>query len=215
MDVYLLRHGKTEWNDHGWFQGSTDVPLAEEGRQQAIEAAKMIREAGITFDRVISSPLSRAKETACLVSGVPEGELQIEERIREMTFGLFEGTNFFSPDYPGWEKAERPFNGLFEDPEHYDPPEGGESFPEFLGRTGSFLEDLKALSADETAPSSVLVVAHGAAIRAILLHLQEQKLASFWNIRVPNCRLYHFAIDGDTVRECPDPLGLPPAEAWT
>ena len=91
MRLYLLRHGQTDWNAAHKLQGQTDVPLNETGLKQAREEAKRREEAGITFDRVFSSPLSRAKETARIVSGLPEEEIQTDPRIMEMSFGVDDG----------------------------------------------------------------------------------------------------------------------------
>ena len=70
--IYLLRHGQTELNKQNLMQGQCDHPLNEQGRLQARNAGKVIRDSGLKFDRVFSSPLRRAVETgeiALCVSG--------------------------------------------------------------------------------------------------------------------------------------------------
>ena len=62
MKIYLVRHGRTHWNDLGLAQGLKDVPLNEEGINSAKELAKDIK--NLKIDKCISSPLSRAKDTA-------------------------------------------------------------------------------------------------------------------------------------------------------
>lgn len=66
MPLAFIRHGQTEWNKQGLLQGSTDIPLNDTGRQQAREAVAMLD--GWAWDVVVSSPLSRARETAQIVA---------------------------------------------------------------------------------------------------------------------------------------------------
>ena len=68
-EIWLVRHGETGKNRMHTLQGSMDEPLSEIGRRQAREAAAEFRERGIFFDRVISSPLDRAIETAEIITG--------------------------------------------------------------------------------------------------------------------------------------------------
>lgn len=69
MEIYILRHGTTVWNKEHRIQGNTDIPLDPVGVEMARQTGARLREAGIRFDRVWSSPLSRAYETALLVTG--------------------------------------------------------------------------------------------------------------------------------------------------
>ena len=65
MKIYIIRHGQTEWNKSGRLQGQTDIALNENGKELAVKVGYALKE--ISFDRVISSPLARAVETAQLV----------------------------------------------------------------------------------------------------------------------------------------------------
>lgn len=85
----FLRHGQTDWNLEGRIQGHTDIPLNATGRAQAAAAAARLVGAGVT--RAVTSPLSRARETAEIVAdhlGVP---LEIDADLKERAFGAFEG----------------------------------------------------------------------------------------------------------------------------
>ena len=66
MKIYTVRHGQTEWNKKGLYQGKTDVPLNEEGKKQAMLVKEKLKDKKI--DLIISSPLKRAKETAEIIS---------------------------------------------------------------------------------------------------------------------------------------------------
>ena len=64
MDIYLLRHGETDWNKKQLLQGHTDIPLNERGRAQVEDTVRRLRALDMRMDAVVSSPLKRARETA-------------------------------------------------------------------------------------------------------------------------------------------------------
>lgn len=87
--IILLRHGVTDWNDGGRFQGHADIPLNDAGRQQARAARELLGGAGIT--RAVSSDLSRASETAQLITAGWGVDLQSDARLREVNVGSWAG----------------------------------------------------------------------------------------------------------------------------
>lgn len=86
MNIYVLRHGQTDYNLEGKFQGQVDVPLNENGITQAKEVAKEL--SCIKFDKVFSSPLKRAMQTARFST---TNQIKIDHRIIERSFGKLEG----------------------------------------------------------------------------------------------------------------------------
>jgi phosphoserine phosphatase len=89
MRLYLIRHGETDWNRYGFYQGTSDIPLNERGRAQAAALAERL--AGVRFDGAYTSPLQRARDTALTVIGerrVPVVELP---ELRELSYGLWQG----------------------------------------------------------------------------------------------------------------------------
>ena len=86
MKVYVLRHGETDYNKEGIFQGQNDIDLNKKGIQQAKITAESLK--NIYFDKVYVSPLKRAIETAKIVTN---NELEIDNRIKERSFGKLEG----------------------------------------------------------------------------------------------------------------------------
>lgn len=88
-DVYLVRHGETEWHAENRYAGLSDVPLTERGRAQARELARWAAGAGLT--RVLSSDLSRARDTARVAADAAGLALEIDARVREVDFGRAEG----------------------------------------------------------------------------------------------------------------------------
>jgi broad specificity phosphatase PhoE len=84
-----LRHGATDWNRQGLFQGRTDNPLNADGLKQAHEAAAMLR--GLGISRIVASPLVRAARTAEIIAEAIAVPLAIDEGIIEFDFGSLEG----------------------------------------------------------------------------------------------------------------------------
>ena len=87
--LVLWRHGRTAWNELGRVQGQTDIPLDDLGREQAREAAARL--ASLNPCWIVSSDLSRATETADALAAITGLEVQLDPRLREMTFGIREG----------------------------------------------------------------------------------------------------------------------------
>ena len=102
-----MRHGKTDWNVKHKLQGKTDIPLNDEGRRMAENAGKQYSD--IHFDVCYCSPLCRAKETAEIALKGRNIPIITDDRLQEMGFGVFEGTenSFQIPDCP--------INVLFQD----------------------------------------------------------------------------------------------------
>lgn len=88
-EFFFLRHGQTDWNLQGRFQGHADVPLNETGLSQAHSAAGRLSDQGIEL--VICSPLIRALKTAAIVAERIRRPLRVDSRLMERTFGSFEG----------------------------------------------------------------------------------------------------------------------------
>lgn len=172
MKIYLMRHGETDANRSKVLQGQSDYPLNDRGKEQARAAAKEL--AGISFDRIYSSPLVRAVETGELASGVGRKEFLLDDRIREIGFGEAEGKPFAS--------LGEGFAAFFGAPESYRPRNGAESFESLIARTGNFLEEIKT-EEDET----VLILSHGAAIHAMLLYIGGYGVDKFWSVNIGNC----------------------------
>ncbi|OKO88575.1 phosphoglycerate mutase [Bradyrhizobium sp. NAS80.1] len=86
---YGLRHGATNWNREGRFQGRTDNPLNEDGLGQAHAAADVLR--GIGISRIVSSPLVRALKTAEIIGAAVAVPVEVDPGIIEFDFGSFEG----------------------------------------------------------------------------------------------------------------------------
>lgn len=170
----LIRHGQTDWNAQRRLQGSTDIPLNDVGRGQAREAVAAL--SVYEWDAVVSSPLSRAAETADLIAAGLG--LSVVRRVPELTerdFGPAEGLQA-GPEL----EALRTPDGFH----------GAESDDEAAGRGLGALEAL----AEEFRGSRVLVVAHGTLIRLSLGRAIGRTLQSIDNA-VLNLA-HHHAVHG-------------------
>ena len=85
MDIYLIRHGETDWNKTKRLQGVTDIPLNAYGIELAEKTAEGLKD--VPFDRIYTSPLIRAKETAQIILGTRQIPLLEDPRIKEIGFG--------------------------------------------------------------------------------------------------------------------------------
>jgi broad specificity phosphatase PhoE len=99
-DLWLIRHGETEWSRSGAHTGRTDLPLTDRGRERAKVLGGLLK--GRRFTLVLTSPMERARET-CRLAGYGEGAI-IEPNLREWDYGDFEGrtTNEIRKERPGW-----------------------------------------------------------------------------------------------------------------
>ena len=100
VELWLVRHGETEWSLSGKHTSRTDVSLTEHGRQRAVELREYL--AGRKFDRVMVSPMVRARET-CAIAGYGDVAL-VDEGLREWDYGVYEGrtTAEIGAEIPGW-----------------------------------------------------------------------------------------------------------------
>ena len=159
--LYIMRHGRTDWNVRHKLQGRTDIPLNDEGRMMAAEAGKQYSD--IHFDICYSSPLFT------------------DDRLVEMGFGVYEGIeNSFAID-------DCPINTLFKKPEKYVTVEGGESFEELFARTGEFIDNV--VMPQVNSGKDILIVGHGAMNCSIIAKFRGTPLDKFWDGMTDNCQV--------------------------
>ena len=178
--LYIIRHGKTDWNELHKLQGRTDIPLNAEGRLMAEKAR--IEYADVHFDVCYCSPLIRAKETAEILLKGREIPIITDQRLVEMSFGIYEGTeNCF-------EIPNCPIKTLFLQPEKYvTPVEGGESLEQLFARTGEFLREVVNPQVEQG--KDILIVGHEAMNSSIVCQVRGIPISKFWSAGIENCKL--------------------------
>jgi len=189
MELYIIRHGRTEWNDQQKIQGHSDIPLNETGRAQALETAQKL--AGIAFDKVYTSPLLRASETAELATGLSYEQMIIEPRVSELSFGVMEGKRL--------DELPEDFYSSFAQQEIYTARYDAEPLDSLLERCTSFL---KELAANHGAQERIAVFTHGGTIRALLCCMEPFPHEDFWKVRVENCAILRAMVDENGYHLC-------------
>lgn len=180
MELYIIRHGETVWNAKGLLQGKQDIELNQNGIEAAVNFGKQV--SGLCFDRIYCSPLKRAVKTAELIRGELSGVINStvdsvpivrEERLRELSFGDCEGT-----DFRCWKDPECKYHWFFDDPSKYEPPANGESLLDLCERTKNFIQTEIEPNVDSF--SRIMIVAHGALNAGIMTYLENRDLSHFW-----------------------------------
>lgn len=161
MNIFFVRHGQTEWNELGKFQGSKDSPLTKIGILQAEKLGVKLAEENFVFDKVYSSPMGRAFSTAKIIT---QNKVIIEtiDEFKEISVGDMEGIPFteFENLFP------TEYYNFFNDPENYVPTAiNGESFPSLMARVQL---GLKKIIDFNKADANILIVTHGITLKAIL-----------------------------------------------
>ena len=181
LRLLLVRHGETEWNRVSRFQGGIDVPLNDNGRAQAQQAAEFLKDVPIDF--AISSPMLRPKETAeIILQPHPNVQLELQEEFREINHGLWEGKleSEIKQEYPDllrqWQVA----------PETVQMPEG-ENLQQVWDRAVACWDAIaQSVGVSDTELKTGLVVAHDAINKVILCHVLSLSPASIWCIKQGN-----------------------------
>jgi alpha-ribazole phosphatase len=187
--LLLCRHGQTGFNASLRFQGQMDEPLSDLGRQQAKLLARRL--AGEPVGAAYASDLERARETAELALAGRPVPLRLDERLREIAFGRWEGMTFaeIKDKYPDDVAARE------RDRVHYAIP-GGESLQQLGERVRGFLEDVLPQHEGQ----HLLVIAHGGTVNAILSTLLNIPMTSWWRLRNHNANMSTLNFTPDGVR---------------
>lgn len=190
MEIYIIRHGETVWNEKKLLQGSTDIELNENGRQLAGETGRNLEET--YFDKIYSSPLIRAYETACLIRGHRNIPIIRDDRIRELSFGEKEGQNFSEL----LEDENTSFQYFFKKPELYRAPVKGESLEHICERAKDFLKNVVEPQRNEW--ERIMIVAHGAMNKAMMCHIKQHGIDKYWSGGLQkNCNVIIVNLDED------------------
>jgi len=189
--IYYIRHGETAWNAEGRFQGSQDIPLNDLGRRQAADAGGILTDlfardgrnrSSLTF---VASPLSRARSTMELVRGVlklPTGSYAVDDRLREIGYGRWEGATLAQM------QASDPelFAARLSDKWTIPPPDG-ESYASVQARVSDWYNQLR---------SDTVAVAHGGTARALMVALGVETSDSAADLTIEQGAVYVFGDGG-------------------
>lgn len=173
--LIVIRHGETEWNLQGRWQGHDDSPLTENGIQQTRALAKSLASCDATA--LYSSDLGRTIQTSEIISEKTGLEIILEPRIRERHLGVFQGltTSEMASQFPEYYKAYKVSGAGYRVP-------GGESKRDRYERSIACFNELAAKHKGET----ILVVTHGGVLNALFRHvvglsLDAPRYFHIWN----------------------------------
>ena len=186
--IYYIRHGQTEWNALGRFQGSQDIPLNELGREQAAHAGDILKDLLSQHERgsdrlsFVSSPLGRARSTMEAVRSqleLPPEDYLLDDRLREIGYGHWEGSTLAE------QEASHPeiFAARQTDKWGMPPPEG-ESYASVQLRMRDWYEGLTG---------DTVAVAHGGTARALMVALDVQTIAAAADLPIEQGAVYVFS----------------------
>jgi alpha-ribazole phosphatase/probable phosphoglycerate mutase len=177
VQLMLIRHGVTDWNEQRKYIGSTDLGLSPKGKEQAKATSGRLQNESV--DAIFSSKTKRALETAQIIAQNHPLEINALSSLNEVDFGKWEGMTFNEiekkwPSFlPRWLKNEE---GL--------PPEG-ESMGLFRKRVESGVEKILARNIE----GNIIVVAHAGTIKLFLRYLMGFELSLIWKMNTDSCSI--------------------------
>ena len=185
-ELYVVRHGETEWSANGRHTSVTDLPLTERGEQQAKLLIGHLQPAD--FGLVLSSPRRRARDTAELAGFTDEHEPQLDEDLAEWSYGEYEGRTSaeIQEEVPGWTIWS-----------HATP--GGESADQVAARLDRVVARVRSSGVERA-----ICFAHGHSLRALAMRWLGFDLTLG----------VHFPLDTSTVSVLGEEKGLPALERW-
>ena len=180
MKFYFARHGQTDWNTLRKVQGTTDIPLNENGIRQAYQLCDYLKENSISFTKIYSSYQTRAVQTAEIAAEQFNTGYETVKGLEEMNLGLFEGhtwdeiLSMYAEEFELWQADRR-----------YSTSPGGESYQMVLERVFQALDYILEQN-DAASEGNVLIITHGAVIMTLLAVLRDVPFEQALTIRVDN-----------------------------
>lgn len=190
--LFIFRHGQTDWNTEKRMQGWQDVPLNKNGIQQAEQLAKML--APVNLDLIVSSPLSRALKTANIVAASNNTKIILNENLKERNVGVFQGKIVRMTDNPdelqmdlSQEKLVMPTNKMLDDDFR---PQNGESRNDLRKRASQAIINI----AKNTDANKIGISTHAGVISAIVMSILGDKCET---VHTPNTGYITLNWDGE------------------
>ena len=182
--LILIRHGETDWNVEGRYQGQSDVPLNDRGRRQSAELAAVLREREPSV--IYCSDLRRAGESAEILGRALGLCVYQDSRLREIHLGSWEGMLF--------EDIQTKFSELLKlrklDPRTVSAP-GGETVEQVQIRVMAAIRDIVERHPNET----VAIVSHGLPLAILIAHDQDRPIEEVWDLIPQNSTLFAMSVE--------------------
>lgn len=193
MRAILVRHGQTEWNKTGKFQGHSDVPLDEVGRGQVeATAAYLAKE---KLEAIYASDLSRAKDTAKAIAAHHGLEPICDRRLRELNMGKWEGLDFNTV----YSQYRQEYDAWYGNKEGMIP--GGEGIKDVEKRVLEFLNEVATKH-----EGTIAIATHGGVVKAVLAYALGPKY--LWEQRVDHASVTIVKFGGEQIE--PEAINIVP-----
>ena len=170
MELHLIRHGQTNWNEERRAQGQSDSKLTKIGKEQAIALGEKIKQ--IKFDKIFCSSSLRTRQTAELVFPKTECNIEYLDSLKEIFLGPWEGKLYKDIE------AETPesHNHFWKEP-HLFKLTGAENFYQLQKRAIKVVESI----VEKFESKKVVIVSHGALIKTLLCFAERKPIKELWN----------------------------------
>lgn len=181
--IYLVRHGETAWNVEGRFQGQSDTPINETGRQQADALGRYLK--GKNLQAIYTSDLIRALDTSRIIAAYHNVDIKPDPRLRELNFGSWEGMDYYEI------QSKHPIV-LTEWQENIlkTAPPGGESLEQLAMRVQVVYEHIISTELK----GEILIVAHGGVLQVLLCYALNLPFQNYWQFHLDPGSLSEIAI---------------------
>lgn len=181
--IFLVRHGETNWNTQGRFQGQSDTPLNETGQRQATALGNYLK--GETLQAIYTSDLRRACDTAKEIGTYHKLEVKPNPHLREMNFGSWEGLVYteiqekFPEKLADWQKNIMT-----------TAPPGGENLEQLVARVQAAYRDI----IHNNPEGDILLVAHGGVLQVLLCFALDLSPQKYWQFHLDPGSLSEIAV---------------------
>jgi len=188
INLIMVRHGVTKWNEDRRYIGSTDLGLTEKGLAQAKAASEYL--AGESISRLYTSEFKRARQTANIIAVPHNAEIFVLPELNEMDFGKWEGLTFEQI-----EEAWPDFISRWLANDEGYPPEG-ESINAFLDRAKTAIQRVL----NQESEGTIIIVAHAGTIKLMLCNLLGLGLREIWQTKQDSASISRVEIHNDGSR---------------
>ena len=176
MNIYVLRHGQTEWNKKGILLSREDIPLNETGINQAKDTGNIVE--NLDYDLIISSPLKRTLQTAEIVNKKKNKKILIDKRLIERDAGVLSGIDCCDKVFKDYWNLDAHFEGL-------------ENIDELFARVTEFIDEIK----EKYKGKNLLIVTHNGVCRGIRIYFEGYpKSRDIRSLGQDNCQIRMYRV---------------------
>ncbi|MBF0493146.1 MAG: histidine phosphatase family protein [Deltaproteobacteria bacterium] len=187
LELYLIRHGQTDWNLERRVMGKQPIGLNETGRAQVQDLALALQD--LQLDQLFSSPLQRAQESAGILNQDRGLTPSLHEALREIEYGIWVGKTFEEV------RSSTDFIDPYANP-HLPVCAEGESLQQVRDRAIAFVEELRQKEDN----ARIMLVSHADWIKTVILHYLDLPLSKIRQLRIDNASMTYLTFESKQAR---------------